>query len=222
MKRFFLPLFSTPAVRRMLALFVFAGTFHPGLHMARGEPAPGDMKDKAAVGLDALELVKVVEAHFRLEMKTYDMPAIVKKPSDITVQINTKDMRNRTQFIPVWEDIPGTKRTVKAFKKIEAPDKDDPKVLKDVSEATILDKRTGAEVKLPLKQVVDFPETYAFFRYRWVKPGGDAAPEFRLQAGDTLVLPPELEKKYKVIEIKGDGVVIELPDKTRKTLTVPK
>ena len=184
-------------------------------------PAGGDAKEKPAVGLQSLELLTVVEIPFRLQMKSYDSPEFAKKPSDVTVQINTKDLRNRTQFIAVGDGIPGTQLTVKSFKHIEVPDKNAAGAVKDVSEAIILNKQTGAEVKLPLKQVVDFPEKVAIYRYKTVKPGEKAAPEFTMRVGDTVVVPAGDGKNYKVIEIKDDRVVLELPDGTRKTLGVP-
>jgi hypothetical protein len=210
MKRFFLPLFSTPAVRRLLAAFVFAGTFHPGLHTAHGEPAPGVTKDKAAVGLDALEVVKVVERHYRLVMKSYDSPESAQRPSDVTVAINLRDV-NRTQFIAVGEDIRGTNLSVKSFKQMVAAGA-------DISEAIILDKRTGAEVKLPLKQEVDIPETTVVFRYQWSAPGQPKTSDFVKRSGESFALPPDHDTKYKVVEIKPERVVLELPDGTRKTL----
>ena len=71
------------------------------------------------------------------------------------------------------------------------------------------------------RAIADSPDSYAVFRYKWSKPGGMRVPDFAKRRGDTFTLPPEDGKKYKVIEIKGLEVVIELPDGTKKTLTVP-
>ncbi len=84
---------------------------------ADGKPLPDDSTDPTkAVSHPAyhtkLELAKVVYIPFRLRLMSYDLPAPggkPKKPSDTTVQINTIDRGNKTLFLPVGEDIPGTK-----------------------------------------------------------------------------------------------------------------
>lgn len=204
------------------------------------QPAVGEAAGKekpAASGIDALEVVKVVYIPYkvreRFRFMTYDVPANVKKPSDITVQITPMDRGNKTFFVPVGDDIPGigfvraddlregtalqrAKYTVKSFKKIEANGK-------NVSEITIKDNETGAEFVLPLKEIVDLlQDCYAIFHYKWTQPGGRPTPDFPKRVGQTFTLPPEEGKKYRVIRITSAGVLIELPDETRKTLDVPK
>ena len=169
-----------------------------------------------------LELMKVVYVPFRLKLMSYDLPERVRKPSDITVQINTKDRGNRTQFLPVGEDIPGTKFKIEKFEKKEIPGADGTK--EDVSEVTLTNKETGEKVVLPLKKEVDSPDSYGIFRYKWVKPPlpGKPTPDFPKRRGETFSLPPEMDKTYKLIEIKGQDALIELPDGTKKTLTAPR
>jgi hypothetical protein len=164
-----------------------------------------------------LELVRVVYIPFRLRVMMIDVPAVVKVPSDVTVQINTIDQRNKTQFLPVGADIPGTKFKIDSYKEKEVPDKDG--TMKDVSEVTIINKETGEKVVLPLKQIVDSPDSYAIFRYKWVKPGGKKTDDFSKRRGETFTLPPEPDKIYKVPEIKGQEATVEFPDGTKKILT---
>ena len=202
------------------------------------QPAGGDEAGKekpSASGLDALELVRVVyiphKVRERLRLMLYDINP--KNPKDIVVSINTIDRGNKTFFLPVGEDIPlidfvrvedirdgkivhHAKYKVTSFKKIEAGGK-------DVSEVTITDNENGAEFVLPLKEIVDVTDDrYAIFRYKWQQLGGKKTDDFSKRSGQTFTLPPEDGKKYKVIAIEGETVVIELPDGTRKTLTVPK
>ena len=192
---------------------------------ADGQPLPADSTDPTKADshppyFTKLELVKVVYVPFRLKLMSYDLPDVVKKPSDITVQINTKDRGNKTQFLPVGDDIPGTKFKIDSFEKKEAPGADGTK--EDVSEVTLSNKETGEKVVLPLKKEVDSPDSYGIFRYKWVKPGGKETPNFPKRRGETFNLPPEMDKTYKLIEIKGPDALIELPDGTKKTLTAPR
>jgi hypothetical protein len=192
-----------------------------------GNPLPADSTDPTKADSHPpyhtkLELVKIVYIPFRLRVMSIDVPvpARLKKPSDVTVQINTIDLRNKTWFLPVGDDIPGTKFKVESYEQKEIPDKDGTK--KDVSEVTIKNKETGAKIVLPLLQIVDSPDSYAIFRYNWSVPGGQKIPDFPKRRNETFALPPENDKTYKVIEIKGQETTIELPDGTKKILTAPR
>ncbi len=167
-----------------------------------------------------LELAKVVYIPFRLRVMSIDVPAKITKPADVTVQINTIDRGNRTQFIPVGDDIPGTKFKIDSYQQKEIDAGDGTK--KDVSEVTIINKETGEKIVLPLKQIVDSPDSYAIFRYKWKKPGVPETKDFPKRRGETFTLPPEPDKTYKLIEIKGPDAIIELPDGKKKTLPGPR
>jgi hypothetical protein len=187
-----------------------------------GKPLPADSTDpndpKSHPPYHTkLELVKVVYIPFRLRLMSYDLPAKIKKPSDITVQINTMDRGNKTRFLPVGEDIPDTNFKIDSFEHKEVPGPDGTR--NDVSEVTIINKETGDKVVLPLKQIVDSPDSYGVFRYKWVKPGGKKTDDFSKRRGDTFTLQPDTDKVYKLIEIKGRDAVIELPDGKKIVLT---
>jgi hypothetical protein len=189
---------------------------------ADGQPLPADSTDPKDPKSHPpyhtkLELVKVTYIPFRLRVMSIDVPAKVSKPSDVTVQINTIDLKNRTLFLTVGEDIPGTKFKIESYEHKEVPDKDG--TTKDVSEITIINKETGDKVILPLKQIVDSPDSYAIFRYKWKLPTVPDTKDFAKRRGETFNLQPEIDKAYKLIEIKGQEVIIELPDGTKKTLT---
>lgn len=166
-----------------------------------------------------LELARIQYITFRLKFMSYDIDP--KNKNDITVFINTLDLRGKTHVLKVGEDIPGTRFKVEAFTPKEIDGADGTKV--DVSEATVKNKETGDLVVLPLKKEVNSPDSYGIFRYKWVKPGpsGKATPDFPKRRGETFNLEPEKDKVYKVIEIKGKNLLLELPDGTKKTLTAP-
>jgi hypothetical protein len=54
--------------------------------------------------------------------------------------------------------------------------------------------------------------------YAWTPPGGQPAPEIKKQKGQTFTIPPENDKTYKVIDIKPEGVDIQLPSGEKRTL----
>ena len=193
---------------------------------ADGKPLPDDSTDPTKAESHPpyhtkLELARVVNVPFRLKLMSYDAPATIKKPSDVTVQINTKDRGNKTQFLAVGEDIPGTNFKIESFQQKEAPGAD--KTTIDVSEATVINKETGEKVVLPLKREVDSPDSYGIFHYKWVKPGGDGkkTADFPKRRGETFTLPPETDKTFKLIEIKGNDATVELPDGKKIILTAP-
>lgn len=166
-----------------------------------------------------LELVRIHYITFRLKFMSYDIDA--KKKEDTTVFINTLDLRGKTHVLKVGDDIPGTRFKVEAFTFKEIDGADGTKV--DVSEATVKNKETGESVVLPLKKEVNSPDSYGIFHYKWVKPGvgGKATPDFPKRRGETFNLEPEKDKIYKVIEIRGKNLLLELPDGTKKTLIAP-
>jgi hypothetical protein len=189
---------------------------------ADGQPLPDDSTNPQLPNQHPpyhtkLELAKIVNIPFRLRVMSIDVPAKVTKPSDVTVQINTIDRGNKTQFIAVGDDIPGTKFKIDSYQQKEIDAGDGTK--KDVSEVTIINKETGEKIVLPLKQVVDSPDSYGIFRYKWKKPGVPETKDFPKRRGETFTLPPEPDKTYKLIEIKGTDAIIELPDGKKKTLT---
>ena len=189
-----------------------------------GKPLPDDSTDPTKADSHPpyhtkLELVKVTFIPFRLILKSYDAPPNPTKPGDVTVAVNTMDLRGRTHFVAVGEDIPGTVFKVESFQKKEIPGADG--TTADVSEATLLNKETKEKIVLPLKKVVDSPDSYATFRYKWSKPPENKkTPDFTKRRSETFTLEPEKDKTYKVLKIRATEVDIELPDGTKKTLTI--
>lgn len=185
---------------------------------ADGKPLPDDSTDPKDPKShppyhSRLELAKIIYIPFRLQLKSYDLNP--RNPKDTTLQINAIDRGRRTLFIPLGEDIPGTKFKTDSFKKIEVPGKDGTTI--DASELTIINKETGEKVIMPLGKVVDSPDSHAVFRYRWVLPGGVPTADFPVRKTQVFHLPPEMDKDYKLIDIKGKEAVVELPGGEKKT-----
>ena len=191
---------------------------------ADGQPLPADSTDPKDPNSHPayhtkLELVRIVYVPFRLQLMSYDLDP--RNPAKTTVAINTIDRGKRTQFLEIGQDIAGTNFKVESFKQKEVPGADG--TTRDASEVTVINKETGEKVVVPLKQIVDSPDSYGIFRYKWVKPGstGKPTPDFPKRRSETFSLPPDADKTYKLIEIKGRDAVIELPDGTKKILTAP-
>jgi hypothetical protein len=165
-----------------------------------------------------LRLAQIVKISFRLRMMSYDINP--KNPKEITAQLNTLDVGNRTMFVEVGQDIPNTKFKTVSFVKKEIPAADG--TTKDVSELTVVNKESGVKVILPLGVVTDSPESYIILSYDWVASGGSKAPDMNLKKGATFVIPPETTKTYKVIDIGENFVEIETPSGEKMKLTLSK
>lgn len=189
---------------------------------ADGQPLPADSTDPIKADSHPpyhtkLELVRIVYVAFRLQLMSYDLDP--KNPAKTTVAINTIDRGRRTQFLEIGQDIAGTNFKVESFQQKEVPGADG--TTRDASEVTVVNKETGEKVVVPLKQIVDSPDSYGIFRYKWLKPGIKETPNFPKRRGETFTLPPDMDKTYKLIEIKGRDAILELPDGTKKILTAP-
>ena len=184
-----------------------------------GKPLPDDSTDPTKKESHPpyhtrLELAKIVYIPFRLKMTSHDYNP--KKPKDVvSAQINTIDRGNKTKFVPVGEDIPGTNFKTDSFEFKEVPGPDNTKI--DASELTIINKQTGEKVIMPLGKVVDSPDSHAVFRYRWVAPGGKPTDDFPVRKGQVFHLQPEMDKDYKLIELKGGEGVVEIPGGEKRT-----
>jgi len=188
-----------------------------------GQPLPADMTDPTNPQdhpeyYTRLKLEVVKNIPFRLRLMSYDINP--RKPADINVQINTLDVGNRSLFIPLGEDIKGTKYKTEKFEKKMIKGADGLDV--DVSELTIINKETGTVVVLPYLKVVDSPESFVVIKYLWVPPNGQAVPDMNKQKGQTFTIPPNDKEIYKVIDIRPEEVDIQLPSGQKYTLRVKK
>lgn len=154
-----------------------------------------------------LRVVGFQNKPFPLRFDGYDVNP--KDPTDITVQINPVEGKGRTQFIRIGENIRGTDFKAGSLERKEIEGKDGTKI--DASELTLVNNRTGDKVLLPLRKPIISPDTLIRFKYLWVPAGGNPMPDFEKRKGDTFSLPPDSDKTYKIVDIKGGAVVVELP-----------
>lgn len=190
------------------------------------QPTGSDIAGKEAhalSGIDALELLETVHVPDRppFAFTGYNGPRDAKQPADIKVTLSSADERGLVSygFVTVGTDIWGTKFKLDSFEHKEATGADGK--TKDVSEVSVINKETGEKAVLPLGKFAGYPVSYAIFHYKWVQPGGQPTPDFTTRLDHTFTLPPKRDTTYKVIAITDQEVVVEVPDGTRKTLTVP-
>ena len=141
----------------------------------------------------------IVSIPFRLKFMSYDINP--KKPTDINVAINTIDVGNRTKFVAIGENIPGTAFMAEKFEKKEITLPNG--TVSDKSILTIFNPKTGTRIPLPMGDVVNSPESYVVFHYLWVEPGKAPTADMNKRKDETFKLPPEMNKTYKVVDIKA-------------------
>lgn len=148
------------------------------------------------------------------------VPLDAKQPSDIMVDFLTATESGLVSNwrLPVGADIQGTAFKVHSFehKEMAGPDG----TTRDVSEVTIINKETGERMVWPLHKPPG--DSHAIFHYKQVQPGGQPTPDFTTRLSYAFTLPPKHDTTFTVIAITDKEVVIEAPDGTRKTLTVPR
>jgi hypothetical protein len=118
--------------------------------------------------------------------------------------------------------IPNSPYRLETFQEKTQPGLDG--TVKDISELTLLNQKTGRKVVLPLGVVVNSPESHAVIRYLWAPFGeqpvvdGKASAVMQKRRDDEFSLPPEMERKYRVLDIRADEVDVRLPSGETHTL----
>ncbi len=151
-----------------------------------------------------LRLAKYIQIPFRLIFKARDGEIM---------QINTVDLRQPSQFLKVGDRIGGTLFEITKLEKKEGVDSLGTKT--DVSEATIRNVDTKAEIILVLGVIANSPDTYALFKYLY----DDS--EFKVKRDGEFHLKPDDKTTYKLIDITNNEAVITIPA-TGAKITVPK
>jgi hypothetical protein len=147
---------------------------------------------------------------FRLKFQAYDGDPKKDKPEDITFQINPLDAGARSQFRKLGEMVEGTKFKVVKFEFKEVPDPNSG--TKEVSELTVVNTETGDNVVLIYNKVVDSPNQFAQFEYFWNKKHGEAGQVFVVPKLKEFVLQPNIDQKYKLLDVNEAGALIQRPD----------
>lgn len=148
--------------------------------------------------LTKLRLKRFIKKPFRLKFNSYD--GDIAKPETLTFQIDTIDLKQKTQFRKLGEDIEGTKFKVTKFEHKTKVNANDVEV--DLSELTVDDAEEGKKVVLIYQKVVDSPDSYALLKYLW---NGD---EFTVKKDKTFNLKPTNDQ-YKLIDISDSEALIE-------------
>ena len=151
-----------------------------------------------------LKLKKYIQIPFRLVFKVRD--------GDI-MQINTVDLRQPSQFLKVGDRIAGTNFEITKLEKKEGVDSLGTKT--DVSEATIRNIETKAEIILVLGVIANSPDTYALFKYLY----DDS--EFKVKRDGDFQLKPDDKTTYKLVDINNNEAVITIPA-TGTKINIPK
>ena len=136
----------------------------------------------------------------------------------MTFQINTVDLKQPSEFLGLGATVNKTKFKLLKFeyktkynKTIEEEE--------EASELTIQNTDTKETIVLIYNKVTDSPDSFAQFSYLW--PDASKPQEFRVKKLGVFGLRPNVQEQYKVVDIKEDGAVIQLPGGDT-TYTVPK
>lgn len=151
-----------------------------------------------------LFLKQYIKVPFRILFQGYNGdPA---KPAEMDFQINAVDRGRRTEFLKLGEKVSGSTYRLEKF---ELKSRKNPKtdVDEDVSELTMLNTETNDSVTLVLARMTDSPDSFALFSYQWPQP----AQEFQVKKTGVFGLKPEVDVRYKLIDIKEGEAVIQLP-----------
>ncbi len=168
--------------------------------------AGSDPRDKNSVPpfYTKLRLVRFISKPFRLIFTgTPD--------GGQTFTINTKDRGTRTRFLELGEMIEGTFYKVVSYeKKTERRNEID----FDASLLTIENTQTGQRIVLIANKEANDPTSFGEFLYLYDNS------RFTVKKGDEFSLPPEPDRKYKLIDISEKEAVIQ-DQKTREQHKVP-
>lgn len=157
-----------------------------------------------------LFLKQYIRIPFRLKFQAYN------EGGKTTFQINALDLNQPTEFLTIGEKI---SRTPYKLEKFEKKFVMNPRtgVEEDVSELTLINTATNEPVVLILNRTTDSPESLALFTYEWPDPDQD----IRVKKLQDFVLRPDVQQRYKLLDIKETQAVIQLPSGEKYTVTPP-
>lgn len=117
-----------------------------------------------------------------------------------TFTINTKDRGGRTQFLELGKMIEGTPYKLLSYQKKNIT-KDEIEV--DVSELTIENTETKQKLVLVANKEANDPTSYGEFLYLYDNS------TFKVKKDDDFTLTPEMDRKYKLIDISEAEALIK-------------
>jgi len=130
-----------------------------------------------------------------------------------TYAINTIDHRQPTQFLRIGETIHGTLFKLVKFK--EKNEKSKFGTDMDVSELTLENAENKDELTLTKGKTTTSPESVANFLYTW---GGDQ--RFSAKKGQEFSLKPQMEIKYKLIDVQPNKAILINPQKPNEEIDI--
>lgn len=166
-----------------------------------------------------LFLKQWIKIPFLVTFQSYDGDP--RRPQDMTFQINAISRASKTEFLKLGETVANSQFRLEKYEEKKRVDKVND-VDEDVSELSIKNTETNEIVVLVLGKKTDSPDSYGYFLYLW--PDASKPQEIKPKKLGEFVLKPDIQQKYKLVDIKEDGAVIQLPgsDKTYNVPTVQK
>jgi hypothetical protein len=168
--------------------------------------AGSDPRDKNSMPpfYTKLRLVRFISKPFRL--------IFTGTPDDgQTFTINTKDRGTRTQFLELGQMIEGTPYKVVSYEKKTERRND---IDFDASTLTIENTESGQKIVLTANKETNDPTSFGEFLYLYNNS------RFTVKKDEEFSLPPETDRKYKLIDISEKEAVIQ-DQKTREQHKVP-
>jgi len=168
--------------------------------------AATDPRDKNSVPpfYTKLRLLRFISKPFRL--------IFTGSPDDgQTFTINTRDRGGRTRFVEKGQIIEGTPyKVISHERKMETRNE----IEIDVSTLTIENTQTGQKIVIIANREANDPTSYGEFLYLYDNS------KFTVKKDDEFVLPPETDRKYKLIDISEKEAVIQ-DQQTREQHKIP-
>ena len=185
-----------------------------------GDMPPTDPKNKSSHPpyYTKLFLKEWIKIPFLLTFQSIDGDP--KKPQEMTFQINAISRGSKTEFLKLGEKVANSPFRLEKYAEKKQMNKLG--VEEDISELTITNTETNDPVILVLGRKTNSPDSHALFSYLW--PEASKPQKIEVKKLQEFALKPEIQARYKLIDIKEDGAVIQLPggDKTYNVPKLPK
>lgn len=143
----------------------------------------------------------------KLKLKTFNREPfriVFASRTGDTFLLNTSDLKEPTQFLKMGDQIRGTKFKVVKFTPKAEMNQQGGEV--DVSELTIENMENKEQLNLVKEKIMISPESVGTFVYTWGTPR-----ELSIKKDQEFSLPPEVEIRYKLIDVQpGRAVIVNI------------
>ena len=130
-----------------------------------------------------------------------------------TFAINTIDLKQPTQFLKIGDTIAGTHFKVAKFAEKYESNQYGTKI--DVSELTLENLSNGEQLNLTKEKVATSPESVATLVYLW-----NGRQEFEVRKDQEFSLKPQMQIKYKLVEVDPAKAVIVNAQKPNERIEI--